>query len=171
MVARILFVRYRSLMPPPLAYFLTWTCYGTWLHGDERGSVDREHWGPGLAFASAVKSRVTHHKSKLKSPALMLTPEARVIVETAIRDHCVHRGWNLLAINARTNHVHVVLACGDSVTPETAMTQFKAWATRRLREQGLYNPGTKIWTQHGSTRWINDHQNLEKAVHYVKHCQ
>ena len=28
-------------MSDPLAYFITFTCYGNWLHGDERGSVDR----------------------------------------------------------------------------------------------------------------------------------
>ena len=30
-------------MPAPIAYFLTWSCYGTWLHGDARGSVDASH--------------------------------------------------------------------------------------------------------------------------------
>ena len=29
-------------MAAPLAYFLTWTCYGTWLHGDEPGQ-DGDH--------------------------------------------------------------------------------------------------------------------------------
>jgi hypothetical protein len=27
----------------PLAYLITFRCYGTWLHGDSRGSVDRFH--------------------------------------------------------------------------------------------------------------------------------
>ena len=27
----------------PLAYFITFRAYGTWLHGDERGAVDRRH--------------------------------------------------------------------------------------------------------------------------------
>ncbi len=27
----------------PLAYLITIRCYGTWLHGDERGSVDRKY--------------------------------------------------------------------------------------------------------------------------------
>jgi hypothetical protein len=27
----------------PIAYFISFTCYGTWLHGDERGSVDCRH--------------------------------------------------------------------------------------------------------------------------------
>ncbi len=28
-------------MSEPLAYLLTWTCYGTWLHGDRRGGGRR----------------------------------------------------------------------------------------------------------------------------------
>lgn len=27
----------------PLAYFISIRTYGTWLHGDDRGSVDRQH--------------------------------------------------------------------------------------------------------------------------------
>ena len=30
----------RQCMQPPLAYFLTWTTYGTWLPGDERGWIE-----------------------------------------------------------------------------------------------------------------------------------
>ena len=29
----------------PLAFLLTWTTFGTWLHGDERGSMDRHSRG------------------------------------------------------------------------------------------------------------------------------
>jgi len=34
---------HRDLEELPLAYFLTLRTYGTWLHGDERGSVDAKH--------------------------------------------------------------------------------------------------------------------------------
>jgi hypothetical protein len=27
----------------PLANLITFRCYGTWLHGDQRGSIDRFH--------------------------------------------------------------------------------------------------------------------------------
>ena len=27
----------------PLGYLITFRCYGTWLHGDERGAIDRLH--------------------------------------------------------------------------------------------------------------------------------
>lgn len=30
-------------MSEPVAFFLTWSAYGNWLHGDTKGSVDRNH--------------------------------------------------------------------------------------------------------------------------------
>ena len=30
----------------PLAWYLTWTTYGTWLHGDPRGSYFRSQYLP-----------------------------------------------------------------------------------------------------------------------------
>ena len=32
----------RPPLPDPLAYFLTWSTYGTWLPGDERGWIEHE---------------------------------------------------------------------------------------------------------------------------------
>ena len=32
---------YRNSMEETLAYFLTWTTYGSWLPGDERNWVDK----------------------------------------------------------------------------------------------------------------------------------
>jgi hypothetical protein len=37
-------------MDRPIAYFITFTTYGTWLHGDERGSVDKGHNRVGTEF-------------------------------------------------------------------------------------------------------------------------
>src|SRR5262249_42685946 len=34
----------------PLAYLITFRCYGTWLHGDERGSTDRHRNQYGTPF-------------------------------------------------------------------------------------------------------------------------
>jgi hypothetical protein len=96
----------------PLAYLVTFRCYGTWLHGDERGSTDR--------FRNAYKSPhipaddrwKTHNIRKLKSEALTLNAEQRKSVESAIRETCVYRSWHLHALNVRTNQVHVVVAIG-----------------------------------------------------------
>lgn len=41
----------------PLAYFISITCYGTWLHGDQRGSIDRRHNLHGTAVLAADPAR------------------------------------------------------------------------------------------------------------------
>ena len=44
----------------PLAYLITFRCYGTWLHGDERGSMDRTHnvFGAPKIAANAVFGKI-----------------------------------------------------------------------------------------------------------------
>ena len=85
----------------------------------------------------------------------------------SIADHCRLRLWELRAVNVRTNHVHVVVSCPPDVSPERVMTEFKLWATRRLRSAGLLPRGRRAWTRHGSTRWINNAQGLDAAIAYV----
>ena len=92
-------------------------------------------------------------------------------MEQTIRDHCEHREWRLLAVNARSNHVHAVISCDPDTSPEDAMAQLKSWCTRRLRKAGHVAPDTKPWTQHGSTRWINDAESLAAAIDYVTNHQ
>ena len=41
----------------PLAYFFTFTCYGTWLHGEKPSSVDRFNNTPGTDFISLNNKR------------------------------------------------------------------------------------------------------------------
>lgn len=97
----------------------------------------------------------------------VLNDDARRVVHESIVDHCVVRGWEVRAINVRTNHVHVVVSCPPRVSPERVMTEFKLWATRRLREGRLIPPDGRLWTRHGSTRWINDERSLDAALAYV----
>ena len=48
-------------LPEPLAYFLTWPTYGTWLPGDERGWVEYRHgWQlPDPARKREAQARLT----------------------------------------------------------------------------------------------------------------
>jgi hypothetical protein len=48
------------------------------------------------------------------------------------------------------------------------MSDFKAYASRRLNRMGLDKPGRKRWTRHGSsTRWLWKPQNILAAIQYV----
>src|SRR5262249_16941762 len=147
-------------MADPLAYFLTWTTYGTWLPGDERGWVEkRGQFRPPNARLEAAA------RSLLKEEPCVLDPEQRRLVEEIIAKHCAIRGWHLHVVNCRTQHVHVVVTA--SAPPKIVRDQFKAWCTRRLKElqgSGNADPGQLVrvhwWTEGGSTRSLNDEESL-----------
>ena len=153
-------------MSEPLAYLLTWTCYGTWLHGDPRQSVDMAHNIPETPYLPPDSVRFQRATTQLRDRPLQLDESARRIVTATIEAHCRQRAWELLAVNVPTNHVHAVVACPD-VTPERAMTQLKAWATRRLRERGCVPARRRVWTHHGSTRYLWNERSITAAVDYV----
>jgi REP element-mobilizing transposase RayT len=157
----------RVPMEEPLAYFLSWTAYGTWLPGDERGWVEK----PGQFRVPDAETKKAAQQLMTES-ALNLDVEQRRIVEDTIADHCRIRGWHLHAVNARTQHVHVVVTAPGR-DPEVVMDQFKAWCTRKLkdRERSRRSEGEAIrqnwWTQRGNKRWLSDEESLQAAIHYV----
>jgi REP element-mobilizing transposase RayT len=158
-------------MSPPLGYFLTWTCYGTWLHGDPRGSVNRHFNEVGYETLRPNAALQHHEAAQASGPPVHLDNASRAVIERAIRDHCAFRHWCLHAVNVRTNHAHVVVTCPCETPPDQVLVQFKSWATRRLREAGLFAQEADIWTKGGSKRWLNDGESLARAVDYVLNQQ
>lgn len=169
--------RGREIEPPmaePLAYFLTWSTYGTWLPGDERGWTE---FGRGWQLPDPAR--------KLEAEALMtehacrLDAEQRRIVEQQIAETCRFRGWELHAVNCRSNHVHVVVTAAQA--PKTVRSQLKAWCTRRLKELEVERRKAKgagedpirenWWAERGSRRVIDTLESLEAAVIYVRDGQ
>ncbi len=153
----------------PLAYFITFVCYGTWLHGDERGSVDREHNLPGTPYLPPDAERVRAEQELMDQPPYELDDRRREVVLKTIQEVCAHRGWSLLAAHARSKHVHVVVQA--VAKPEKVMNDFKAYASRRLTEAGLDDRDRKRWARHGSTRYLWKQEHVEAAIRYVVHEQ
>ncbi len=153
----------------PLAYFISFRCYGTWLHGDARGSVDRRHNLVGEPLLAPHPARERWEAGRMSHGAVGLQPAERSLVEPAIREVCVHRGWDLHAVNVRTNHVHLVVAA--DLSPERVLNTLKAWSTRRLRETGARAPGAPVWSRHGSTRYLWHLDAVEAACQYVNEAQ
>ncbi len=150
----------------PLAYFITFSTYGTWLHGDERGSVLR-HRGTtdpsGLLPPRPALER--YNRSEMDQPPYHLDPQRRGIVLATALEVARHRGWKLLAIHVRSNHVHCVIHAGT--TPEKVMNDIKAYASRRLNEARLDGPGRKRWTRHGSTLHLWSDEAVWEKVWYT----
>lgn len=153
----------------PIGYLITWTTYGTRLPGDPRGSVTRpenkpnhQHRRPNLTVQRMAQ------KAMRESP-LVLSPEMRHAVHEAIEQLCSFRGWSAHAINVRTNHVHVVVSA--EARAETVMSQMKSFGTRALRTAGMIGDRSRVWTKHGSTRYLFHGRDIERSVNYVVHWQ
>ncbi len=151
--------------PCPLAYLITFTTYGTWLHGDSRGSVDPAHNVYGTPVLDPNRQRASLDRSYCLRSSVVLNEACRGIVHVAIGDVAEHRDWTLHAVNVRTNHVHVVVGAG--APPEQVMNAMKSWATRRMVEAGVLPSGTKAWTRHGSTRYLWKEEQVAEACRYA----
>jgi len=158
------------LVDYPVGYLITFTTYGTWLHGDDRGSVDREHNLYGSPFVTSNRAIHRKESNTLKNQPLRLSDNHRKQVLRAIIEVCRFRRWHAHAVHVRSNHVHIVVS-GDE-KPEKMMVDFKAYATRALRkhtdEQSTIK---KYWTRHGSTRYLWTKESIASAIEYVKNEQ
>jgi len=150
----------------PAAYFITWSCYGHRLHGDVRGSVDRDDNQFNTPLLEHRPGLVEFERSMLKQEPVTLDKREREIVSACIERHCQIRQWQLEGVNVRTTHVHIVVrAAGYS--PEVVMGQLKSWTTRRFRSDGCYASDKVVWTRHGSTRYLWQENEIPPTVRYV----
>jgi REP element-mobilizing transposase RayT len=149
----------------PLAYLITFRCYGTRVHGDERYSVDRRHNVYGAPKISPNRILQNSDANQLKHPPQRLDAPKRQVVEEAVREVCNYRRYILRAINVRTNHVHTVVTAMRK--PEPVLIAFQAYSTRALRKQKLTPPDLKPWARHGSTIYLWKERDVEKAIEYV----
>ncbi len=151
--------------PIPLAYLVTFACYGARLHGDDAGSVDRHQNLPGSGFLPPNPAWAFSEQKLLKQRPYELDRKRRSLVLKTVREVSAHRDWTLLAAHARSTHVHVVVAA--SATPEQVMNTMKSYASRALNLSGLDGAGCRRWVHHGSTRYLWKPENVASAIHYV----
>lgn len=147
----------------PWAFLVTFACYGSRLHGNERGSIDRAHNQPGARMIPAQPRWERYeHRIMIEEP-FTLDQSARQVVLAALQDTCRQAGWQLHAAYVRTNHVHAVIAADAS--RERLLAQLKGRASRDL---GKTHPGRRRkWSRHGSVRELWTAHSVSEAVDYV----
>jgi REP element-mobilizing transposase RayT len=154
----------------PLAYFISFRTYGTWLHGDKRGSIDRCHNLYRSPYIPPNEKWRDYNQLQLRAKPLILKARHRKSIEGAIRETCDFRKWQLQAINVRTNHVHTVVSAGQK-KPEVVLNAFKANATRQLRQDGLWTHPFSPWADKGSKRRLWNERNVARAIDYTLNGQ
>jgi REP element-mobilizing transposase RayT len=147
-----------------LAYHLTWTCYGQWLPGDERGYVDRENRTPGTPYAPWNPRRVSAAANAMQEEACWLTLRQRHLAAEGVHQTCAGQGWRLLALNVQPDHVHVLIDARD-VTGKHVMRVLKAFATRRLRSEVASR--RRWWTKGGKVELVRDKRHLATVARYI----
>jgi REP element-mobilizing transposase RayT len=153
---------------PALAYLITWTTYGTWLPGDVRGWIKAGMQG----IQAPDRDIESQARELMVEGEVRLFMSQRDIVEQTIVDHCQIRNWTLHALNARSNHIHVVVTADRDI--DEVMIQLKAWCSRKLSdaagltEKVAYKAGRKHWfTEDGDKEVIHDEEHLRNAIRYV----
>ena len=157
------------MVSSPLAYFITFSTYGVWLHGREIGSVDKAHNQVETPFVLADAERERFERGRMREPPYLLGPERRSVVLKTIREVADYRGWTIWACHVRTTHVHVIVTA--DAKPEKVMSDFKAYASRQLKEILNEPADCKRWTQHGSTLYLWNEAQLVAKIDYVLNGQ
>ena len=153
----------------PLAYFITFHTYGSWLHGAVSGSVDDEHNRPGTPFLRPDPERFAASRERMTQEPYLLDESRRRIVCDAIVAECRFRGWFLHALHVRSNHVHMVVTAAR--VPEFVMRSCKANASKCLNRTGFEDPERKRWTTHGSTKYLWSADAIAEKAEYTLNGQ
>ena len=59
-------------MNDPLAYFISFSTYGVWLHGRDIGSVDKQHNQYGIPFLPANEEKHAKAHANMREAAYVL---------------------------------------------------------------------------------------------------
>jgi len=151
-------------MNEPITYFITWTTYGTWLPGDHRGwrKTNKGNQPPQPLLEDWVRDRLTEEP-------VLLTNVQREKVEQVCQDHANIRGWVIHAVSARSNHVHIAVTA--DAPPKKVRDQFKANATRVLRQEPDAVTNDKVWTRGGDCEIVDGDDELERVILYINEAQ
>jgi REP element-mobilizing transposase RayT len=149
------------------AYFITFSTYGTWLHGTGKGagSVDGTHNLYGTPYLARDAGREQAAREAMIQPSYVMSAPERDIVCRAIVTLSAQRGWLLLAAQVRSNHVHVVISADRD--PARLMSDLKARASSDLTKAGFDSSERRRWTRHGSTRYLFRQEEVEAKIRYT----
>lgn len=141
-----------------VGYMVTWTTYGSWLQGDQRGYVK-----DGKILGGDRKLTGTCVNLQ-KSPPVTLDKEERVIVRRAILAEAARNGHKVRGLAVCSNHVHLVAEpYRESI--EEIVSRYKNAGMFALRKCGRIG---RIWTRGFDKRFCFSEEELLRRTKYVQ---
>ena len=168
------------------SWLLSNTFYGTWLPGDERGSITSvrdvrledapsdfrfEHDIPGTPWEEELLGLHRAAEAQMKGPPIHFDPQKAEIVLAQFQETAEYRGRVLRAVSIMYNHFHLVVQVADDPDPGRMLADFKAYGSRALNKRFGKPPSDTWWTNKGSKRKLKDERALAAAIHYVLYKQ
>lgn len=157
-------------------WLLTWTTYGTWLPGDDRGFVSsvrvdagrrKRHNRPQTEYDRSMPGLKQSAESLLKGQPIFLVEDQANSVLAQLLETAGHRGWGLFAVAVMRNHVYLVVGVPSDPDPEVLLRDFKSYASRKLNRAFGEPDAPRWWTEPGSKRKLKGENAVEAAVTYV----
>jgi REP element-mobilizing transposase RayT len=151
---------------PAHAYLLTIRAYASWLHGDERGSVDPKHNQyntPTLPSSPSLEKAMRSFSTEI--PFKMCQNYRDTVLQSVI-ETCHYNHWHLYAVHVRTEHIHLVVQ--SNMTKEKTTGKIKCYATKFLKQSHSELLQRKnFWSRHASTKNIWAPEAIFPALYYV----
>jgi REP element-mobilizing transposase RayT len=158
-------------------WLLTWTTYGTWLPGDDRGSVaavrdeaGRKVWHnlPGTEHLADGPVLREFARGTMSGPPVLLSREHALALRQQFEETARLRGWSILAGAVMGNHAHLVVGVPGDPEPAVLLRDFKGYGSRALNKRWPRPAGGTWWTEGGSRRKLPDEAAVLSAVRYVR---
>lgn len=157
-------------------WLLTWTTYGTWLPGDQRGFVSPvpQDDGPRIRRNTPhtpcdrdMPELKKEAKSLLKGPPVFLgLPQAQPLFEQ-FQETSTYRAWTLIATGIMRAHIHLLVGVPGDPDPEAILRDYKAYGSRSLNHRFSRPKSGTWWTEGGSKRIKRSDKEIFNAVRYV----
>jgi len=157
-------------------WFLTWTTYGTWLPGDERGFVspvegDTGRWVrhnvPDTPHDSDIPELKHWAAQSLKCAPVRFVKDQADALLAQFQETARRRGWLLLAVAVMATHVHLVVGVEGDPEPSDILRDFKSYGSRALNRRWARPASDSWWTESGSKRKLKDESHVLAAIRYV----
>ena len=158
-------------------WFLTWTAYGTWLPGDDRGFVGEAPDESGRVFNHNVIGtppappnqplREAAERTLKNRPVVLSSDQAAAVLDQ-LRETIQFRGWKLIAVAIMHTHLHAIVGVPGDPDPEKILGDLKAWCTRKLNSRWGKQASGTWWTTSGSCRKLPDGRAVETVLHYTR---
>jgi REP element-mobilizing transposase RayT len=145
-------------MAKTLGYMITFTTYGTWLQGDERGYVKN-----GKILQGDTYLLQANKQSQLQE-MIKLSKLQQHIVRQAIIKQAALLGQQVYALSVKATHVHLVVQYIPQPISKI-VAYYKKSARLALKAIGYDG---RLWTRGYDKRFCFDKESLNCRIKYVE---